>query len=161
MADRYEQIDRLKELLDKDAISFDEYQQEKARILSDSYDGSEAVFSSTEKYWGMDLQTFNMAMHLSQLANFAMPLAGVILPCIMWSSEKDKHPEIDRQGRMVVNWVITSILYFAISFVLCFFLIGIPLIIIVGILDVVFPVIGGMKAKDGHLWKYPMTIRFV
>ena len=29
------------------------------------------------------------------------------------------------------------------------------------ILNIVFPIIGGIKANDGELWEYPLTIKFL
>jgi hypothetical protein len=32
---------------------------------------------------------------------------------------------------------------------------------VLGILAVVFPIIGGIKANNGELWHYPMTINII
>ena len=40
-------------------------------------------------------------------------------------------------------------------------IIGIPILFVLGILAVVFPIIGAIKAYNGELWEYPMAIRFV
>ena len=43
---------------------------------------------------------------------------------------------------------------------LSFILIGIPLLILLGVLCVVFPIIGAIKANDGIAWPYPGSYRF-
>ncbi len=37
--------------------------------------------------------------------------------------------------------------------------IGGPLLIVLGVLGVVFPVIAAIKANNGVVWQYPLTIR--
>jgi uncharacterized Tic20 family protein len=40
-------------------------------------------------------------------------------------------------------------------------IIGIPLLIALMVLMVVFPIIGAVKANDGKVWKYPLSIPFL
>jgi uncharacterized Tic20 family protein len=47
-----------------------------------------------------------------------------------------------------------------VSVLLIFVLIGIPLIALLCLVGVIFPIIGGIKASDGEVWKYPMSIAF-
>ena len=102
-----------------------------------------------------------MFLHLSQLAGFVIPFAGLIAPIVIWQVKKDEMPELDVHGRMVANWIISELIYIAISVVLSFVIIGIFLLFILGILAIVFPVIGGLKANDGHTWKYPLSLRIL
>ena len=102
-----------------------------------------------------------MFLHLSLLAGFLVPFAGLIAPIVIWQMKKASLPEIDAHGKIVVNWIISAVIYAAVSFVLIFVLIGIPLLIVLGILSVVFPIIGGIKANNGEAWKYPLSIRFL
>lgn len=114
----------------------------------------------------MGLQTseqkqMGMFLHLSQLLNIIIPFAGVIVPIVLWQTQKDKTPALDAHGKMVANWLISSIIYFAVSAVLAIVLIGFLGIIALGIMSVVFPIIGGIKANNGELWEYPLTIKFL
>lgn len=114
----------------------------------------------------MGLQTpedkqMGLFLHLSQLLNLIFPLAGVIVPVVIWQTQKDKMPGLDAHGKMVVNWTISSIIYTIISIVLMFIIIGIPIFIGLVIVSIVFPIIGGIKANNGELWEYPLTIKFL
>ena len=100
-------------------------------------------------------------LHLSQLLNLIIPLGGVVLPVILWQTQKDKMPALDAHGKMVANWLISSAIYFVVSLVLTVVLIGIVGLITVGIMSVVFPIIGAIKANNGELWDYPLTIKFL
>ena len=101
-----------------------------------------------------------MLLHLSVFAGYAIPIAGLVAPIVIWQVMKVDLPQIDVHGKIVVNWIISMALYGAVSFVLAFVLIGIPLLILLGVLGLVFPIIGGIKANNGEAWEYPLSIQF-
>src|SRR5262245_37435301 len=99
-------------------------------------------------------------LHLSQLANVFPPF-GIVVPIVMWQMKKDEIPALDAHGKMVVNWLISSAIYSIVSTILIavFFIGLIPLVGLV-IAGIVFPIIGAVKANNGELWDYPLTIKF-
>lgn len=110
-----------------------------------------------------DEKQMGLLLHLSQLANLIFFPVGIVAPVLLWQMNKEKMPSLDAHGKMVVNWMISSIIYGFVSIMLIFvFLIGlIPLfgLIIAGI---TFPIIGALKANNtGELWEYPLTIKFL
>jgi uncharacterized Tic20 family protein len=56
--------------------------------------------------------------------------------------------------------LISSTIYFICSLVLVLLGIGILMLIALGIASVIFTIVGGIKANEGKIWKYPMSIRF-
>ena len=102
-----------------------------------------------------------MFLHLSLLGGFLIPGLGFIAPIIIWQIKKDELPTIDSHGKIAVNWLISSLIYGTVCVLLSFVLIGIPLLLILGVLSVVFPIMGGIKANNGKLWKYPLSISFL
>ncbi|MGB3239214.1 MAG: DUF4870 domain-containing protein [Geitlerinemataceae cyanobacterium] len=106
-------------------------------------------------------QQWAMLLHLSSLAGFLVPGAGFIVPIVIWQLKKDDFPMLDTHGKIVTNWLISSLIYCAIFFLLSFVAIGIPLLVILGLLGIVFPIVGGIKASEGKLWKYPLSFTFV
>lgn len=114
----------------------------------------------------MSLQTAEqkqtgMFLHLSQLLNMVIPLAGVIVPIVIWQMKKDETPALDAHGKMVVNWLISSLIYWIVSGILAIVLIGFLGMLALVIMGIVFPIIGGVKANNGELWEYPLTIKFL
>jgi uncharacterized Tic20 family protein len=114
----------------------------------------------------MSLQTpdekqMGMFLHLSQLINLLIPPVGIIAPIVLWQMNKDKMPALDAHGKMIVNWLISSIIYAIISGILTLVIIGVFGLLAIGVLSVVFPIIGGIKANNGELWEYPLTIKFL
>ena len=100
-------------------------------------------------------------LHLSQFANVIFFPLGIVLPIILWQTQKDKMPGIDAHGKMVVNWAISATIYAFASIILMFFLIGFLTILAVMVMGIVFPIIGAIKANNGELWEYPLTIKFI
>ena len=115
---------------------------------------------STQPNKERETRTWAMFLHFSLLAGYVAPIAGLIAPIIIWLVQKDKLPGIDEHGKVVVNWLISLILYLILSVLLSFIFIGIPMLIVLIVATIIFPIIGGIKANDGQLWKYPLSIRF-
>ena len=102
-----------------------------------------------------------MFLHLSGLAfAFVFPL-GIVLPILLWQTQKDKMPALDEHGKMVVNWMISCTIYGIVRFVLMFVLIGFLTGAVVWLMAIIFPIIGGVKANNGEFWQYPATIKFL
>ena len=108
-----------------------------------------------------DQRQMGLFLHLSQLANVILFPVGIIVPIVLWQTNKEKMPALDAHGKMVVNWMISFTIYAIVSIILMFVLIGFLTIIAVGILGIVFPIVGGIKANNGELWEYPLTIKFL
>ena len=102
-----------------------------------------------------------MFLHLSQLANVVIFPLGIILPIVIWQMQKDKMPALDAHGKEAVNWMISETIYLIVSIILLFVLIGIIILPIVALLGIIFPIIGAVKANNGELWHYPMSIKFI
>lgn len=116
--------------------------------------------NESNKPWGMEINTFCLLLHLSQLASFVIPGAGIILPIVMWATNKDEHPEVHLHGLIIFNWMLSATIYFVGCIILSVIIIGIPLMIILGILALIFTIIGAVRANDGKYWPYPMSIDF-
>ena len=68
--------------------------------------------------------------------------------------------ELKEHSKKALNWQISLLIYFAISFVLAFILIGFLLMAVLGVMNLVFCILAAVKAADGELWDYPVTINF-
>ena len=108
-----------------------------------------------------DERQMGMFLHLSQLANIILFPIGIVLPIVLWQTQKEKIPALDAHGKMVTNWMISITIYGIISILLMFVLIGFLLIIAVGLMGIIFPIVGGIKANNGEFWDYPLTIKFL
>ena len=119
--------------------------------------------NQTENFrpWGMELNQFCMFMHLAQFAGLIVPFASIVLPIVMWTTNKDKSELIDQHGKHILNWIISSFIYLFVSFILIFVIIGFLAIFAVAICSIVFTVMGAIKANNGEVYKYPLSITFI
>jgi len=150
--DKYDDLRKLEELRERGAISEEEFQNEKQRILNSDY-------YSRKDIGGMSINTYLLLMHLSQFAGFIVPGLGFIAPVVMWVVNKE-NPEIDKHGKNIVNFMISMIIYAIVSAILILLIIGIPMLIALGIIELVFIIIAAVKASGGEYWKYPLSIPF-
>ena len=156
-----DQLQKLQQLRETGAIDEQEFAVAKAKLLretDDSYAGEDGLtdadaLQEQTKFWAM-------LLHFSMLAGYAAPLAGFIAPIVIWQIKKDELPEIDEHGKNATNWIISELIYFAIFIPLCFVVIGFPLLFVLGILGIIFPIIAGIKASNNEIWRYPLSIRF-
>jgi len=102
-----------------------------------------------------------MFLHLSQLANVILFPVGIVVPIVLWQMQKEKMPGLDAHGKMVTNWMISVTIYAIVSVILMFVLIGFLTILAVALMGIAFPIVGGLKANNGELWQYPLTIKFL
>jgi hypothetical protein len=113
------------------------------------------------KPWGMEANQFCMLMHLSQFAGLVVPMGGLILPIVMWTANKDKSDIVNQHGKNILNWIISSFIYLFVSIILTFLLIGIPILIATVICSLIFTIVGAVKANNGEVYKYPLSIPFL
>ena len=105
---------------------------------------------------------WGMICHLAALAGFVgIPLGNVLGPLIVWLIKREEFPLVADQGKESLIFQISMTIYGLISFLLAFVVIGIPLLIALLIADAVFIIIAAMKANDGILYRYPLTIRLI
>ena len=120
--------------------------------------------TETESAAGLskDVRNWAMLCHLSALVGLLGNGIGFFLgPLIVWLIKKEEHPFIDDQGKEAVNFQITMFIAFMIALVLSFVLIGIPLLLALGVLEIVFPIIAAIQASNGTHYRYPLAIRFI
>lgn len=103
-----------------------------------------------------DEKTLGIVMHVLCLVGF--PILG---PLIVWLVKKDQSNYLDRQGRELLNFQLSFLLYAFLSGLLCFVLIGIPLLFAVGIATLVLTIVGVVNASEGKVYRFPLTIRLL
>ncbi len=153
---KYEDLKILDELKEKGSITEEEYQREKAKLLNENDNSS--GYANKNPLYGLSENTYLMLMHLSQFAGVILPVAGFVVPIIMWVTNKDYNATVDSHGKNIINFMISYAIYAAI---LCITVIGIPLAIIVGLLYIIFVILASVKANNGEYWKYPFTFQFI
>ena len=101
-----------------------------------------------------------MFIHIAQYCTYIIPIAGLAVPLVLWLLKKDESGVIDLHGKIVMNWIITEFILALVFGLLCFVVIGFPLLFALMALGVIFPILGAVKAQNGEAWPYPLSLRF-
>lgn len=112
-----------------------------------------------------DDRSMGMLVHLLGL------LTGFIGVLIIWLVKKDQSRFVDFHGREALNFMISMFIYtmgaMILGFVLSIFTMGLglfllfPVIILVGIGQLVCEILACLAANRGEWHRYPMTIRLI
>lgn len=171
MSSKFESLKKLYELRKNGVLTEEEFNKEKDILLNKQ---NSAI--KTGNLLGLQENTYCMLMHLSLLLAIVHPFIGIVIPVVGWALNKDTYLSVDNNGRVIINWVISMCIYslilFSISIPMGFsmaFNFGNPLsmfsafipLIILGVLNLIFIVMGALKANDGKVSNYPLSFRFV
>jgi uncharacterized Tic20 family protein len=109
-----------------------------------------------------DVRTWCVLCHAAALAGIFLHFLGHIFgPLIVWLAKRADSPEIDAHGKESLNFQISMLIYNAIALILCLVLIGIPILVLLWILNTIFVIVASVQASDGKLYRYPIAIRLI
>ena len=162
------ELERLQQLRASGGLSEAEFQQAKQQVLNGGFAGqafsgqsggaAAAGVNVPETVCGMQPKLWNTLMHLSQLLTWTV--LGIAVPIVMWVVSKDESRDANRHGLVILNWLLSSLIYAIVSGILCLVVIGFPMLLVLCALNIIFPIYGAIQANTGKLWKYPLTINF-
>ena len=112
---------------------------------------------------------WNMLCHLSALAGFiGVPLGNILGPLIVWQIKKNEFPSVDAHGKAALNFQITVLLALIVAgaamligMFICIGWLLIPVVILIGLAGLIFPIIAGIKANNGEDYKYPFSLELI
>jgi uncharacterized Tic20 family protein len=107
-------------------------------------------------------RTWVVACHAAALLGFIAPGAGHILPVLLvWLMKRGESPAVEEHGKESLNFQISMLLYSIIAGILCLLLIGFALLVILHVVNLILVIIASMKASEGTLYRYPLTLRLL
>jgi uncharacterized protein len=114
-------------------------------------------------------RSWEVLCHASAMAGLiGIPFGNIVGPLVVWLMKRDVSPGVDAHGKESLNfhisWTIYGIVIGSISAILLFVLVGFllwPVLIAGWFAMVILVVIGSVKASNGQLYRYPLTIRFL
>lgn len=112
--------------------------------------------TTTERNWAV-------FCHLGGFALYVLPfmLGNVLVPLVIWLMKRNESPYIDEHGREALNFQISMTIYATVAFALAFLLIGFLLLPPLAIFHFVLMVIASVRASQGELYRYPLTLRLI
>lgn len=82
-------------------------------------------------------------------------------PLIIWLLKKDESEYVDFHGKEYFNFLISYAIYGLVSSILMVVLIGFVLAPIVGVLALIFTILGAIKAYEGDYYRIPTVFRLL
>lgn len=108
-----------------------------------------------------DERTWGGAAHWGALIAGLFGGLAFLGPLIVLLVKGNESPWVRRQSVESLNFQISIMIYAIVSAILIIVLVGLVLLPAVGILWLVFTIIGSVKASNGEDYRYPLTIRMV
>jgi uncharacterized Tic20 family protein len=102
-----------------------------------------------------------MIIQLSAFSGYLIPLGSLIVPLILWQIWRKKDNYIDEMGKEAINFEISMLIYYFISLILCFVIIGFLLLFAVAIFHFAYIIIAAIHTSRGNHFRYPLTIRLI
>ncbi|MDO7173246.1 DUF4870 domain-containing protein [Mariniflexile sp. AS56] len=100
--------------------------------------------------------------HLSQLVTLVTGFGSLLIPLIIWITQKEKVYQMDAHGKNIINFQLSLIIYFIICIPLILLLgLGLLGFIVLGFASIIFPILNAIKASNGEVPTYPFSFTFI
>jgi len=109
------------------------------------------------------IRGWDVACHLAGFSGYLTGVGWILGPLIVWLLKRSDIPSVDAHGKEALNFQI-SILLWAVLLVAGSLLtcgLTFPLLVALGIAQIILMIIGAVKAGNGELYRYPLTLRFI
>ena len=110
--------------------------------------GQQPISDSDARLWAM----------LGQLGGIILGFIGPLIVMLVFGP---RNAFVKKESTEALNFQITVLIGYIVSFVLMFVVVGIFLFFAVWILSIIFCVIAAVKNNQGIEYRYPINIRFV
>ncbi|MCL5129837.1 MULTISPECIES: DUF4870 domain-containing protein [unclassified Algibacter] len=100
--------------------------------------------------------------HLSQLICLVTGFGSLLLPLILWLTNKEKVEQMDTQGKNIINFQLSLIIWciICVPFILLFGL-GLLGFVALGVISIILPIVNAIKASRGENPTYPLTFNII
>lgn len=100
--------------------------------------------------------------HLSQLITLVTGFGSLLLPLVLWLTQKEKVYDMDTHGKNIINFQLSLIVCFIICIpLILLFGLGLLGFLALGIISIVYPIVNAVKASRGEAPHYPFTFTFI
>ena len=107
-----------------------------------------------------DNQTI-VLMHLSQLATPIIAFGSILIPLIIWFTQKEKVKDLDTHGKMILNFQFSMLIYSFVCIPLMLIGVGFIGILVILVMSIVYPIKNAIRASDERPPVYPYSIMFL
>lgn len=106
-------------------------------------------------------RTWATLLHLSGLIGFFLSPLGVLLPLAIWGSLHRRDAEIDLEGRQVLNFQLSMLLYLLLGLVSLLLMPGVVIVVFVAAAELYCTIGAAIHAARGEAYAYPLSLHFI
>ena len=100
--------------------------------------------------------------HLSQLVPIIIGFGSLLVPLILWLTQKEKVYTMDKHGKQILNFQLSIIVYMLLCIpLILLFGLGLLGFVVIGIIALVFPIVNAIKVSNGQATRYPLSLNFI
>jgi len=98
--------------------------------------------------------------NLAVLTHLGGILFSFIPSLIVWLLKKD-NPYVSDQAREALNFQITLLIAWVVSYILMFILIGFLLMAVIWLANIILCILAAVATSKGETYRYPFTLRLI
>jgi uncharacterized protein len=88
-------------------------------------------------------------------------LFGFIVPLVVWLLKKDQSAYLGDNAKEALNFQITILIGYCVSWVLMFLLIGFLVFPLLMLANLIFCILAAVKTNNGETYRYPFALRLI
>jgi len=112
--------------------------------------------NNDEKTWAL-ISHFGGAAGMFVLSG----VGGWIAPLIAMATRGNQSPTVRQHAVNALNFQLTWTIVGVIGWLTCVFGIGVIIFLAASLVGIIFGIIGGVKANDGYLYEYPVSLKMI
>jgi uncharacterized Tic20 family protein len=102
-------------------------------------------------------RTWAMLAHLLTLLGYTIGIGAYVVPLVIYFVYKDKSQFVAFHALQALYFRLLTLVGYVIGIILSCILIGIPLLIALGIVELVYTILLAVRANNGELAEYPIA----
>jgi uncharacterized Tic20 family protein len=100
--------------------------------------------------------------HLSQLIVLITGFGSLLLPLVIWLTQKDKIQELDQHGKQILNFQISLLIYTLICVpLILLFGLGLLGFILLAVGAIILPILNAIKVSNNQEAIYPFSFDII
>ena len=108
-----------------------------------------------------DERTWGILVHAVAFSGIVVPFGNILGPLVVWLIKKDESAFVDANGKQALNFQLTWTGILVLVGLTVFVGIGVLLVPIVALAWLVLVVLATVRASDGQVYDYPLTIDLI
>jgi uncharacterized protein len=104
-----------------------------------------------------DERTFAILSHILAI----VPGIGIFGPLVIWLIKKDESPFVEANAKESLNFQLTMLIAYIVSWILVIVLIGVLLFFVIWVLNIILVIVASVKTSENKIYRYPFNLRLI